>query len=160
VCTNPIGKKCIQENIDACTISFDPEKTDGEDSELKINGKTLEVRVNYKTLKFAVSSRYKERIEFIYDMIIPIAKSNSSQRHDQVEAVVKQKLGKAIPIDIDITPFAKDDAFRGKKPPDQADIITIMYADLPEIALSNADGLVDIFQYDVPTLFLFFSHFL
>jgi hypothetical protein len=62
---------------------------------------TLGLTLNPSTLEPAIVSRYKERIEFEYDLIVAIAKDNASAGHLAVEENLTQKLGLSSKIQIE-----------------------------------------------------------
>lgn len=63
-------------------------------------------------MKNALNSRYKERIEFEYDIVVAIAKDNATPRHVQVETKLKSLLGVDVPVQLNFD-FTKDMIFKG-----------------------------------------------
>ena len=151
VCSHPIGKKSIQENINEVLVSYSPiDDLNHNDSVLSIEGSTLCIKVSKNNLHAAIQSRYKERIEFEYDLIVAIAKDNAMEVHQRVEKSIEQYTKQNIPILVDLASFTPLDVFRSKIPSDQADIITTLYSNLPvQMIESSSVGMCSFLQYDV-----------
>ena len=130
VCDHPIGLKCVVDNIAALRVVYSPTSAGGTDSTLQVDGNTIVVGVNPETLMAGATSRYKERIEFEFDLIVAIAQDNAKQR----QAVVAEAIRRPISVDLS---FSKLPDFKARPPADQADIITTLCATLPEAALAD-----------------------
>ena len=148
VCTHPIGKQSIQENIDVVRIIY-RHKTDNsqKDSDLRVSGKDLIIECCINTLQKSLVSRYKERIEFEYDLIVAIAKDNAISTLKSIEEKLKDTVNTSIPIEVELESFTRVNTFRYKDPPEQSDIITTLFSHLPlQCIASDVVGLFAILQ--------------
>lgn len=75
--------------------------------------------MNITSLQPAIKARYKERIEFEYDLIVAIAKDNATKNHVAVEDALKAELGREIPVTVDLTTFSKHKNYLTLDPADQ-----------------------------------------
>lgn len=155
ICSHPIGKKCIQDNINSVVVHYSPLNDPNpkhNDSIVTIDkdNKILQINIYSNTLEAACSSRYKERIEFEYDLIVAIAKDNAIGDLRNVEDQIEKLLSKKIPIHVELDNFTQLDIFRSKIPSDQADIITCLYSTLQKQILSSTSiGLCSFLSYNV-----------
>ena len=151
VCDHPIGLKCVQDNIASLNLSFSVTgSTESIKRSLSVKGKGLVFHATQRTLPEAARTRFKEHIEFAYDLVVAIAVDNATDAKKQLE----KRLGDAsssslrfqlaIPLD-----FTKTEIFRDLEPPQQADIITCLY-NLPPLvgsASSGSQGLVAVLEH-------------
>jgi len=137
VCQHPIGKQNIHEHLRAVSVSYSPESGEGKMSQLKKEGDELKLQVAANQLDEAVESRYKERIEFEYDLIVAIAKDNATASFNAVQEQLNEHVNGSVPIRVEIDNFTPLDGYRHLPAPEQADIITILYSGLPQLAIAN-----------------------
>lgn len=139
VCEHPIGLKCVQDNIAAFKLTFDVSgKAAPIKQNLRVEGKDLVLRTSDVTLAEAAAARYKERIEFAYDLVVAIAVDNAKPAKATLEANLgSTSAGGALSFQLDVPlEFTKTDTFRAIEPPKQADIITCLYS-LPALGGTN-----------------------
>ena len=148
VCEHPIGRKCVQENIAAFKLGFDVSgKAAPIKQNLRVEGKDLVLRTSDVTLAEAAAARYKERIEFAYDLVVAIAVDNAKPAKATLEANLgSASAGGELSFQLDVPlEFTKTDTFRAIEPPKQADIITCLYS-LPALGGAKSSSSIDAFM--------------
>jgi len=150
VCTHPIGKQAIIDNVDKYLVRYSPTNEPASGDKLFASGKTLELHCNPNTLKQVIVSRYKERIELEYDVIVAIAKDNASGTFNNVREQIESIIGIPFPMTVILDNFTRTQVFLTKPAPVQSDIITYLYDKLPMKLLKDEKvGLCSFLAYPV-----------
>ena len=131
VCEHPIGAKCLRERVEAVRICCE-RLPDGPATAVDVDGSTIVVRVDEARLAAAAQGRFKEAIEFAYDLVVAIAADNAAGLHSSLEQSLTQAMqqhdaslpGVSLGIALE---FAHTDAFRALPPSEQADIVTVLH---------------------------------
>ncbi len=155
VCEHPIGLKCVQDNVASLRVSFAVTGRPAPPREsLTVAGRDLVLRTSDVSLAEAAGARYKERIEFAYDLVVAIAVDNATPSKAALEAALRDAAASsssssahggggggggggaaaaaaAAPplsfrLDVPLE-FTRTDTFRAIEPPRQADIITCLW---------------------------------
>ena len=151
VCSHPIGKRAILEKIHKIKITFQFNRNKQKNDEPEINyveeQGILDIQINESSVFNSVKTRYKERIEFIFDLIVAIAKDNAEGNVKAIESELEKVFGKKLPVNIELLNFIKLNDFKEKQPAEQADIITNLYTKLANAIVASQDiGVFSIFK--------------
>jgi len=124
VCGHPIGARCVADNIKAVDISCTAGS--GGHAAITATDRGLLATVAYGGTAEVAEGRYKEKIEFAYDLVVAIAADNAVPLHEDLQASIAAPLGRPFPLAIPLD-FTKTDVFRALPPPEMADIVTILH---------------------------------
>eukprot|EP01124_Arcella_intermedia_P033172 TRINITY_DN7876_c0_g2_i2.p1 TRINITY_DN7876_c0_g2~~TRINITY_DN7876_c0_g2_i2.p1 ORF type:complete len:2631 (-),score=708.58 TRINITY_DN7876_c0_g2_i2:12-7805(-) len=155
VCSHPVGKESVEKSISKVSIRYVPvdseetlsnSKHSRYDSKMEVKGNSLCVLCSPSTIDSACKSRYKERIEFEYNLIVAISQSNAMEAFNKaLQNLRKGCNNDALEIKVTIDNFVFDPVFRNDLPPgDQSDIITALYSTIPT---NMVEQIGEIFNY-------------